>query len=169
MARAPLSGSRCAAQALGIAPDRQPTLRAAPHRRTSIIRAPRCLSSIFPRNWACCAQKWVHWRAMRGRRSGPQPPHPGASLWSLRCAPASSTCKTICEGTYGVVYKAEDSSVADSPVVALKKVRLDDNDEGVPVTTLREVALLKDLRHDNIVRLREVIAPLPVDSAVRPA
>ena len=68
-----------------------------------------------------------------------------------------------------MVYKAEDSSVADSPVVALKKVRLDDNDEGVPVTTLREVALLKDLRHDNIVRLREVIAPLPVDSAVRPA
>lgn len=49
----------------------------------------------------------------------------------------------------------------ECPTVALKKVRLDDNDEGVPVTTLREVALLKDLRHDNIVRLREVIAAPP--------
>ena len=39
-----------------------------------------------------------------------------------------------------------------------RQVRLDDNDEGVPVTTLREVALLKDLRHENIVRLREVSA-----------
>ena len=37
-------------------------------------------------------------------------------------------------------------------------MRLDAYDEGVPVTTLREVALLKDLRHDNIVRLREVSA-----------
>lgn len=41
-------------------------------------------------------------------------------------------------------------------------MRLDDNDEGVPVTTLREVALLKDLRHENIVRLREVRASPPM-------
>ena len=43
----------------------------------------------------------------------------------------------------------------DEGIVALKRMRLDAHDEGVPVTTLREVALLKDLRHDNIVRLRE--------------
>jgi len=71
----------------------------------------------------------------------------------------------IGEGTYGIVYKAEDETSrqreGECPTVALKKVRLDDNDEGVPVTTLREVALLKDLRHDNIVRLREVIASPP--------
>ena len=41
-------------------------------------------------------------------------------------------------------------------MVALKKMRLDAHDEGVPVTTLREVALLQDLHHENIVRLREV-------------
>ena len=62
-----------------------------------------------------------------------------------------------------MVYKAEDSSVADSPVVALKKVRLDDNDEGVPVTTLREVSLLKDLVHDNIVRLKTLLPPVKSD------
>ena len=77
------------------------------------------------------------------------------------------------EGTYGVVYLARDTSVPplspvpagysgparhDEGVVALKKMRLDAHDEGVPVTTLREVALLKDLEHTNIVRLREVRA-----------
>ena len=168
MARAPLSGSRCAAQALGIAPDRQPTLRAAPHRRTSIIRAPRCLSSIFPPMGLLCTEM-----GSLACDEGPQAGAPAASSRRESVEPSLRArfkhMQKIGEGTYGVVYKAEDSSVADSPVVALKKVRLDDNDEGVPVTTLREVALLKDLRHDNIVRLREVIAPLPVDSAVRPA
>ena len=80
--------------------------------------------------------------------------------------------KRIGEGTYGVVYRARDSSMSpvvqpksgplipDDSVVALKKMRLDAHDEGVPVTTLREVALLKDLNHANIVRLRDVI-PMP--------
>ena len=44
----------------------------------------------------------------------------------------------IGEGTYGQVYKARDTS---GEWVALKKLRLDDNGEGVPETTLREVAL----------------------------
>ena len=60
----------------------------------------------------------------------------------------------IGEGTYGQVYKARDTS---GEWVALKKLRLDDNGEGVPVTTLREVALLKELVHDNIVRLLSLI------------
>ena len=76
----------------------------------------------------------------------------------------------IGEGTYGVVYRARDLSVpqsaststsVDNSLVALKKMRLDAHDEGVPVTTLREVALLKDLRHENIVRLRDVIPQPP--------
>ena len=70
----------------------------------------------------------------------------------------------IGEGTYGVVYKAESleaSSEGEADVVAMKKIRLDDHQEGVPVTTLREVALLKDLRHENIVRLRDIIPSSP--------
>ena len=55
----------------------------------------------------------------------------------------------IGQGTYGVVYKAVDSENPDNPTVALKKVLLDERDEGVPVTTLREVSLLKELRHIN--------------------
>ena len=72
----------------------------------------------------------------------------------------------IGEGTYGVVFRAQDTSLApaaghDEGVVALKRMRLDAHDEGVPVTTLREVALLKDLNHENVVRLREVVPQPP--------
>jgi len=59
------------------------------------------------------------------------------------------------EGTYGVVYKAKDLVTGD--IVALKKIRLDAEDEGVPSTAIREISLLKELAHPNIVRLVNVI------------
>jgi serine/threonine protein kinase len=54
------------------------------------------------------------------------------------------------EGTYGVVYKAKNRETGD--IVALKKIRLEREDEGVPSTAIREISLLKELQHDNIVR-----------------
>jgi len=69
-------------------------------------------------------------------------------------------CK-VGEGTYGVVYKAQDTEDPGKSIVALKKIWLDDRDEGVPVTTLREVALLRNLNHINIVRMREFVAVPP--------
>ncbi len=56
----------------------------------------------------------------------------------------------IGEGTYGVVYKAEDKTT--NTIIALKKIRLDHDDEGVPGTAIREISLLKELKHPNIVR-----------------
>ncbi|ETO31856.1 hypothetical protein RFI_05262 [Reticulomyxa filosa] len=56
----------------------------------------------------------------------------------------------IGEGTYGIVYKAKDKLTGD--VLALKKIRLDAEDEGIPSTAIREIALLKQLQHNNIVR-----------------
>jgi serine/threonine protein kinase len=53
-------------------------------------------------------------------------------------------------GTYGVVYKARDEST--NQVVALKKIRLEAEDEGVPSTAIREISLLKELRDDHIVK-----------------
>ncbi|XP_037802398.1 cyclin-dependent kinase 2-like isoform X1 [Penaeus monodon] len=61
----------------------------------------------------------------------------------------------IGEGTYGVVYKAQDR--ASKRIVALKKIRLENEADGVPSTALREIALLKELDHDNIVRLLDVV------------
>lgn len=61
----------------------------------------------------------------------------------------------IGEGTYGVVYKARDRR--DDSVCALKRIRLDQEEEGVPSTAIREISLLKELKHDNIVSLMDVI------------
>lgn len=60
------------------------------------------------------------------------------------------------EGTYGVVYKALDTR-HNNRVVALKKIRLESEDEGVPSTAIREISLLKELRDENTVRLYDII------------
>jgi len=44
------------------------------------------------------------------------------------------------QGTYGIVWKARDKITNE--IVALKKIRLDGTDEGIPSTAIREIALL---------------------------
>ncbi|OAD59142.1 Cyclin-dependent kinase 2 [Eufriesea mexicana] len=61
----------------------------------------------------------------------------------------------IGEGTYGVVYKAKDKLTGK--LVALKKIRLETESEGVPSTAIREISLLKELTHPNIVQLFDVV------------
>ncbi|EXC46561.1 Cell division control protein 2-like protein [Morus notabilis] len=61
----------------------------------------------------------------------------------------------IGEGTYGVVYKARDR--VTNKTIALKKIRLEQEDEGVPSTAIREISLLKEMQHGNIVRLEDVV------------
>ena len=56
----------------------------------------------------------------------------------------------IGEGTYGVVYKARNRLSGE--LVALKKIGLEAEDEGIPSTAIREISILKELQHPNIVR-----------------
>jgi len=58
------------------------------------------------------------------------------------------------EGTYATVYKGV-SRLTDR-VVALKEIRLE-HEEGAPCTAIREVSLLRDLKHANIVTLHDII------------
>lgn len=56
------------------------------------------------------------------------------------------------EGTYGKVYRAREKSTGK--IVALKKTRLHEDEEGVPSTTLREISILRMLARDpHIVKL----------------
>ena len=59
------------------------------------------------------------------------------------------------EGTYGVVYRAKDQKGQE--IYALKKIRLNAEEEGIPSTAIREISLLKELNHINIVKLYEVL------------
>eukprot|EP01059_Diplonema_ambulator_P032087 TRINITY_DN6114_c0_g1_i3.p1 TRINITY_DN6114_c0_g1~~TRINITY_DN6114_c0_g1_i3.p1 ORF type:complete len:317 (+),score=115.19 TRINITY_DN6114_c0_g1_i3:441-1391(+) len=60
------------------------------------------------------------------------------------------------EGTYGVVYKAHDTMM--KTFVAMKRVRGDMGaSEGIPSSALREVSSLMELRHENVVRLMDVL------------
>ncbi|KAI8374191.1 kinase-like domain-containing protein [Radiomyces spectabilis] len=58
------------------------------------------------------------------------------------------------EGTYGVVYRVKDSR--SGKVVALKKIRMERETDGVPISSLREISILKRMRHQNIVNVTDV-------------
>ncbi|PFH54725.1 hypothetical protein AMATHDRAFT_267 [Amanita thiersii Skay4041] len=58
------------------------------------------------------------------------------------------------EGTYATVYKGR--SKATNEIVALKEIHLD-AEEGTPSTAIREISLMKELKHVNVVRLHDVI------------
>lgn len=60
------------------------------------------------------------------------------------------------EGTYGWVARGTDR--ATGKIVALKRLKLEPSDRnGLPVTGLREIQILQDCKHRNIVRLEEVV------------
>merc|ERR1719281_2369904 len=64
------------------------------------------------------------------------------------------TVPLLGEGTYGKVYKARQRR--SERAVAMKKMKLDAEEEGVPSTAIREIALLKELSHANVVKLLDV-------------
>ncbi|XP_068145645.1 cyclin-dependent kinase 10 [Drosophila tropicalis] len=80
------------------------------------------------------------------------------------CRPVSEFEKLnrVGEGSYGIVYRARDTR--NNEIVALKKVRMDQEKDGLPVSGLREIMILKQCRHENIVQLREVVVGKSLDS-----
>ncbi|KAJ1957849.1 kinase subunit of RNA polymerase II carboxy-terminal domain kinase I, partial [Dispira parvispora] len=59
------------------------------------------------------------------------------------------------EGTYGKVYKARHPKLTH--LVALKRIRMEAEREGFPITAMREIKLLTALNHPNIVQLHQTI------------
>lgn len=59
------------------------------------------------------------------------------------------------EGSYGVVFRARDIQTGD--IVALKKLKLEEEKHGFPITALREINALMACRHEHVVNIREVV------------
>lgn len=58
-------------------------------------------------------------------------------------------------GTYGKVFKAVHVFTRNK--VALKRIRMEGEKDGFPITAVREIRLLQHLRHENVVNLQEVM------------
>ncbi|XP_055626408.1 cyclin-dependent kinase 10 [Toxorhynchites rutilus septentrionalis] len=73
-------------------------------------------------------------------------------------------CNRVGEGTYGIVFRAKDTQTNE--IVALKKVRIDQEifKDGFPISGLREIQILKNCDHDNIVKLKEVVVGNSMES-----
>mmetsp|Transcript_38614 Transcript_38614/g.99150 ORF Transcript_38614/g.99150 Transcript_38614/m.99150 type:complete len:418 (-) Transcript_38614:191-1444(-) len=73
----------------------------------------------------------------------------------------------IGEGTYGVVFLAKIKGGNDQ--VAIKNFKMPQTGEGISITAVREVSLLRELKHDNIVNLRDVIVSRNNDNPLSPS
>lgn len=62
--------------------------------------------------------------------------------------------KVIGKGTYGEVFLATNDRAEQ---LALKKIRMENEQEGFPITAIREIKLLKRLKHENVICMKEIV------------
>jgi len=67
--------------------------------------------------------------------------------------------KVIGQGTFGQVYKARHKITGE--FMALKRIKMDQEKDGFPITALREIKILKTLDHENIVKLKNIVVSKP--------
>ncbi|KAG5039651.1 hypothetical protein AAZX31_05G044200 [Glycine max] len=88
----------------------------------------------------------------------------GGLMHVLRNINMLQSCRSVCEfemikkineGTYGVVYKARDKKTGE--LVALKKVKMNIERDGFPMSSLREINILLSFNHPSIVNVKEVV------------
>ena len=88
--------------------------------------------------------------------------HSNVPRWKLNFKDLYRTIDLVGQGTYGSVFKG--TSKETNRTVALKKIQMTNEQEGFPLTALREIKALMTLKHKNIVELIEVVISKPNDS-----
>lgn len=73
----------------------------------------------------------------------------------LRDVTAFQKKHQVGQGTYGSVFMGADKVTGE--IVALKRINTEQEENGFPITAIREVKILKALRHPNIVKLLEIV------------
>ncbi|XP_057811114.1 cyclin-dependent kinase G-2-like isoform X2 [Salvia miltiorrhiza] len=92
-----------------------------------------------------------------------QPPQRSVNmLQGCRSVDEFERLNKIDEGTYGVVYRARDKKTGE--IVALKKVKMEKEREGFPLTSLREINILLSFDYPSIVDVKEVVVGSNLDS-----
>lgn len=77
------------------------------------------------------------------------------SFYTVRTTDLYKRVQQVGEGTYGKVYKACNEVTGE--YVAIKRLRLETEREGFPITAMREIKLLQSFEHPNIVGLLEMM------------
>jgi len=73
----------------------------------------------------------------------------------MRDVTAFKKMHQVGEGTYGSVFVGADKVTGG--IVALKRINTEAEENGFPITAIREVKILKALNHENVVRLKEIV------------
>lgn len=90
------------------------------------------------------------------KKAPPKPKEPEKSLIKTsRPTTIYERVAQVGEGTYGKVFKAKN--IITSEFVALKRLRMESEREGFPITAIREIRLLQTFDHPNIVSLLEIM------------
>tara|TARA_B110000977_G_scaffold119801_2_gene154359 strand:+ start:18692 stop:20716 length:2025 start_codon:yes stop_codon:yes gene_type:complete len=106
-------------------------------------------------------------RGKQSRSLSPSSP----SAHKERVFDATATCRSVFqfeqlnridEGTYGVVFRARDKQSGE--IKALKKVKMEKEKEGFPMTALREANILLSMSHPNVVDVSEMVVGNSLDS-----
>ncbi|CAL8106091.1 unnamed protein product [Calicophoron daubneyi] len=91
----------------------------------------------------------------------PSKPFYFPSIQGCRSVEEFECLNRIEEGTYGVVYRARDKKTAE--IVALKRLKMEKERDGFPITSLREINTLMKAQHENIVTVREIVVGSNMD------
>ena len=99
------------------------------------------------------------------------PSSPPGAPSAPRAFDATAACRSVFdfeqlnkidEGTYGVVFRARDKK--SGKIHALKKVKMEKEREGFPMTALREANILLSMHHPNVVDVSEMVVGNSLDS-----